>query len=1006
MINWQELSQQLQGFINAVIRFIKARRREQASLGIAAILFWLSYSLFDWLPPELQKFIEPNGKPIITGVFFSAGVGFLFYASYRIWKLVYTPDLPPPANRPSAIKGPLAFTQADGELFRKLGREDELRKLLGYIQDDQTRLIVLMGASGVGKTSLLRAGLNDILKNTAIKFHYWEAVPTDSAEGLLSAIQKSWDSKAVVKLESLDELVNPKPEFGKHIIVLDQFEQLGNNYESEIFKLLRKVCREAKPPYQVFWLITFRREYRANWSDFMIPEQERSKYYSPEFSLQLFSADQARDVISQLLKEADMQIEEKIVDSLVTAATVEGKVSSVDIGIGLQVLAELHSQKSSKTLTVKDYHFAGGAEGLLTQYISRCLEPFSEEDRKTILNAMLALRNAETNQRIAEGKTFDEIAEEVKAVNIRLLKVQLERLTQRDVRLLEQITVVKDDKSFLKYRLPHERIIPSLNRLTITINGEMEEAKLKFGSAFSAWKSDRSSQYLLKGKTLRQVEQFKKEIQWKEEESQKLKFLIQSQKYRLGKRLASLGLIFSVLIGSWFGYKQIQNYRETEYLRQNNYPPEFYNYLKQLKSLEISSDYKWQYIEFLQSDNLEELKINVPNSVESLESLRMIPNQFPNLKKLELSFTDMQGKNIEVLQSFPDQIKLRLSAPFNNSKSGDIDILKGVPNLSELELKIFNDSQIKNLDVLNGLTNLTDLKILFVETQIGNLGALENLDKLENLQLDFGYENRKLFEDDFTVFNKIKNMRKLDLSIKKLSLDQIKVLKNLTSLEQLNLSISDFNHYEVSSKELKTFTNISKLKLEVPFNGYNHEDYWNELPSFFQEMELSLDEYINFKESDKFNTIQIIKFNQNRIIGNPRLDYIPTLEPFPNIKQLTISLSETQIKDLHNLSNLNLTKLDLDLRGSQIDSLNELQKITNLSDLTLILIDSNVKDKELKILEEFSNLKQLTLYISKSKVTDLGFLQNLNCETLDITLSNEQRMSLKTIPKSVTSLSF
>ena len=151
MLDWQGLFRQLQQMVDAFIHSIKARRREEATVALAAILFWIGHSFTEWIPKSL---LEPwHGELIIRGVLYIVGLGFLTYGSYRLWLLVYTPDLPPVINSPSAIKAPSAFTEADGELFRKLGREDDLRKLLSYVEDDQVRLVVLMGASGAGKFS-------------------------------------------------------------------------------------------------------------------------------------------------------------------------------------------------------------------------------------------------------------------------------------------------------------------------------------------------------------------------------------------------------------------------------------------------------------------------------------------------------------------------------------------------------------------------------------------------------------------------------------------------------------------------------------------------------------------------------------------------------------------------------------------------------------------------------------------------------------------------------------
>jgi len=51
-------------------------------------------------------------------------------------------------------------------------------------------------------------------------------------------------------------------------------------------------------------------------------------------------------------------------------------------------------------------------------------------------------------------------------------------------------------------------------------------------------------------------------------------------------------------------------------------------------------------------------------------------------------------------------------------------------------------------------------------------------------------------------------------------------------------------------------------------------------------------------------------------------------------------------------------------------------------------------------------LKKLTLNLSSSQVNTLDWLLKLSPQTLELTLTTEQRLSLKAIPKSVTSLEF
>src|ERR1041385_8591538 len=187
MISWH----QLYLFVKTAFRLSKGPRREQAAFFIAALYFSGGLALGKFAP-DLITGTWLTGLRI--GLLAIGGIAFL-YGAVRVWRLVNPPELPPTKDRPSAIKGPMAFTEADGDLFRKLGRESELQKLLGLVLDNQVLMVVVRGASGAGKTSLLRAGLKDILGDRVV-FHYWEAVPSEPEKGLLRAIQERWPEGA------------------------------------------------------------------------------------------------------------------------------------------------------------------------------------------------------------------------------------------------------------------------------------------------------------------------------------------------------------------------------------------------------------------------------------------------------------------------------------------------------------------------------------------------------------------------------------------------------------------------------------------------------------------------------------------------------------------------------------------------------------------------------------------------------------------------------------------
>lgn len=1033
MLSWQELSQHLQQIIKAIIRFVKARKREEATIGLAALLFWLGFSLPKFFPPEaeLSKFVNSwHGVLVAQCVFYITGAGLLLYGGYRIWQLVLTPHLPPPKDRPSAIKGPIAFAPADGELFRRLGREEELRKLLGFIEDDQVRLIVLMGASGVGKTSLLRAGLTDILKNKDIDYHYWEAVPTASGQGLLRSIQESWQpgpTREVSGVEqsmsaaipaSLEDLVNPAPAFGerRHVIVLDQFEQLhSSGINNPVLRLLRKVAREAKPPHRVTWIVAFRREFRAEWEDFTIPEKER-RIYPAEISLRLFTAEQARDVISQLIDEAHLSIHQGVIDSLVEAATVDGEVSPVDIGIGLLVLAELHDRQGGQTLTLDNYQFVGGAEGLLTHYINRCIDIFPEEEWKTILKAMLALRQSENDQRIAEGRTCTELALETNADASRL-HMQLERLAQRDMRLLE--IVVPFDGSDIRYRLPHERLIPALRRISGQLLADVDQAKLKFENAFTAWKNgERGSQYLLKTKDLRSVERYKHQIPWAKDIAEKQIFLHRSQRRRTLRQITTIVLIISLIASGWFASAQYQHYEAKRYLQDNNYPPELYDWQNQLKTLELREGFNVKRFPWLQSSNLEEFTIKVTKSTNSLEGLGDSLTRCPKLKKLTLYINTSQVSSLEPLSKLTNLTHLEVH--FLGSQVSSLEPLSELTNLTHLILHIGgNGNEVINLEPLAKLTNLTYLTIEFAsggeneaETfadEINrarsytfqfsrnyaiNLEPLSKLVNLTELSLDLSGSQGGGLEP----LSKLVKLTKLNLNLDESQVSSLEPLSNLANIRELNLLLLKS---QVSSLEpLSKLHSLTKLKLLIRDNEVVNLEPLTKLTGMAQ-LEIDIDDgqvsgleplskltnltqfNLTLDHSDLRNLESLSKLtnlNELNIDINVTVKNLEPLSKLINIPQLNLMLSYSQISSLEPLSKLtNLAKLKLETGLSKVNSLDPLSKLTNLTHLELDIVESQVSS--LEPLLKLNALAQFSLDIDSDKVRILEPLSNLNKRT-------------------------
>lgn len=1014
MWNWEK-------FVS-FIRTLKGRRREQAAFAIAALCFPAGYAVGGLLP-ETKDGI--GWKEWLQIGLYVVGATCLAYALFRVWRLNHPPELPPGKDRPSAIKGPMAFTEADGELFRKLGRESELQKLLGLTLNDQVLMVVIRGASGAGKTSLLRAGLKHILessqkdkdkeengrKDKGVQFHYWEAVPTEPDKGLLRAIQEKWPEGAT-KPNSLDELVNPADALGRqsHVIVLDQFEQLRGN--KKIFQLLSQIIRKSKPPHRITWVIAFREEFFSDWMKSITSEYERG-FHPPLMFLDWFTTEQAKDVIGQLMKEADLSFEDSVLNNLVEAATVEGKVSPVDISIGLLVLEEIYRKQSGRPITIRDYQFAGGAEGLLTQYIDRRLdEYFSKTDREKILKAMLALRDPETNQRLAEGLTIDELATESSA-EARLLKTQLDRLSHRDTRLLE--TVTSADGSAVRYRLPHERLVPALYRLTGKLLAEVDQAKLKFQNAYQAWKTnDKRSSYLLKAKELKLVERYETQIPWGNDEQEKEKFLRISQRRRTSFQVGSVSLVLALFVSGWVANMWYQRYEGKRYLHESGYPEELYDWQHQLKRLELTHSLDLERFTWLSSRSIEELSLWAESSSNSLAGLRTL-SRCQSLRKLTLNLSTSQVSDLTPLEELKKLTQLTLSLSF--SQVNDLKPLEQLNGLTHLTLDL-TKSRVSNLEPLSKLTNLKQLTIKlsneFVETnQASSLEPLSKLANLNELSLDlsegsvanleflFKFKNQPRLMLDLgpniisklEYLPKLSNLTDLTLDLRYTGQNNIEILSQLSSLTQLRLK---FYEDRISNLEpLSRLSSLSHLILDLsepnptptlggliyPLTKLSEKNNLESLATLNNLSELT----INFDEN-----IFASRLNFRSSIGSLNL-----LSNLTSLDQLTLDLSYSSASDLNPLVKLSeLTKLTLDLGFSQVSDLKLLKSLSKLTELNLDFRYGRVNT--LEALSELRNLTQLTLNLSESQVSDLKPLEQLNAlARLALNLGNSQVSDLK-----------
>lgn len=930
--------------LRQLIRHLKWGRPEArlcllASLPLAAALWLFNADAFKdsviqtWLAPALLA---------VAGLLVSI-------AFVKLWRLVS-----PPLETADEIQGPIlrgasAFTPQDGEIFKKLGRQEELQKLKDWIQDDQVPLVIVMGESGVGKTSLLRAGVQNLLDEKEVA--YWEAVATDPGEKFRRAVR----SKLGKNPNGLE----------KGALLVDQTEQLGA--DRDVFELLQKHL-EADPPYRVTWILAMRREYHYSWVVWSLKHLDESvRHRVRELPVEHFNRDRAKEIFSTLAAEADLTVQETVRDQIIRSIAEGDKVSPVDLAIALQVLG--HNPKHAED--PRFFVSIGGHSAMLTSYLEGELQRYTEPEREAVYRALLVLieEEGEEDQRKADGASVEELHRIARPKTPEVLDHALDHLALPGVRVLERCGTAQD-----RLRLVHERFIPAVRRLAGAVLTEAEQASRLLARRCAAWSREgEARRFLLRRKELRQVEQELPRLRWGENREGKERLLRASQ---LRRSLLAIGSVTILFIGLMvaLGFRHAQQVQSVKrQLPSWGLPVGLYEALPQVESLFLESARVSNLAWLAQASILHEIHLDFGN----VSSLNGLPE---SLQHLRIDLSDSEVKN---LYGLPQGLKM-LEIDIQASQVQD---LAGLPNsLQELTLRV-NSLQARSLNKLP--SSLQTLKLTIADLD----GPLDRLPpNIENLALDLRYSKVS------DLGSLPKHLRALMVAAPRTVPLDLGTLPD--SLQQLHL---DLSHSEQT--KLPTFPkNLDKLSLYIGLSRINNIE---QLPSNLTYLDLDLGDSLVASLRGLPDNLKELRLSASRsslqnLSGIPqnlrRLDLdlsgtkIAGLGQLPQgLQVLSLDLSDSLIQSLVELP-ASLRHLTLDLDSSKVDDIRGLPQ--GLIQLELKIGTSEVQD----IAGLPESLQQLTLDLQGSHVNSITLLpRNLQHLALDITRSKIR--SLEGLPE-------
>lgn len=969
-------------------------------------LRWLSYSLRRGRPEQALAFLtlsllsltiwlHQEWKDMLAVSYVSAALAIicLGWLVFRINKQAAPPPLSGETNLANAVKGLVPFSLPDGELFARLGRRPELRSLLGLATDNQISVVAVRGESGVGKTSLLQAGLAYALAEAPPI--YWEATSSNAPENLLYAI-----SHRIPEVKSLESL--PEGLSERSILILDQFEQLkrDNPKHSPIFSLIERIVRSPRP-HRITVIVSFRRDYTADWFDF----EQSLDFRAEPVVVKRFPTQTATDTLVVLVTEAGFSVDNTLVENLIGELAQSDGVSPTDIAIAVLSLANLAEQSNRSHLGKTEYDLAGGGEGLLLRFVQRQLEEIPDPIRGSLLAGfVLTLVDLSTNQRVAEGATAAEIAAKADA-SVSSLIPWLTRFSHPRVRILEKLPTSR-------YRLQHERLVPVLRRLSGTALQFADQVRLNFEIEFARWRQTNSRRYLMSGKDLHNV--IRNSDTLIEGDVSKINYILLCRRQRSFRRLF---LSLSAIV-AFFAFYGIQHVWEYTILREDlaswRLPLALITAQRKIDGLEINNHLPTN-LDWIAPSNLRILNIGYTGSglkgisnlhkLESLELRLIYPTtvlsldglgSVKNLQHLSLDVVEARSVSFRELQQLPQLTKLSIG--MDESAVASLPDLWKLNHLRELALYVDDISESERIQALPRRTS----PLRSIESSRLLMSGISTLSELSLLDLNLPVYADWLLPN----LQELHNLRSLHVALDSRGLNGLCGLRSLTSLRiTTGVDVKDL-------RGLECLTTLNELTLDLRASDVTSLEGLNKL-SELTSLNITLDSGImslaSLLQLPKLRSLEI-NFYDSRItsisdlgrmkhlsslglgLGKFRMEGLASLRRVSSLRSLSIFGMDFPPDELADLGALTqIRSLSMFLPKGSGDSIAWIGPLNRLTSLTLFLFDSDLSS--LVGLRDFKELTTMKLvvgkkFISLDGIQQLSALRSFSLSALESPLSS------------------
>ncbi|WP_044219743.1 nSTAND1 domain-containing NTPase [Chitinophaga pinensis] len=341
-----------------------------------------------------------------------------------------------PSVKGNPFKGLPAYEEKDATIF--FGRSLILRELLTFFEDK--RLLVIVGPSGSGKSSIIKAGIIPALKTEGYTVIHGEPGTHPMVFG--REIQR--------RLTDLNG--------GRSLIYIDQFEELStqaSTQESEEFiRLLNDVQNNADPALrQLKIILSVRADYEYEFERALGGWREAKK------TIPDLMESAVREIITEPAYLAGLEYKPTyLVDNIVRdVMQSNGTLPLLSYALEQMYIEYEKSGVNDGFLTEDHYNAIGGVVDGLRLRASKLYSYSDPETQHTIKNVMLRMLSLSINEKASKRILAEDLVYESPVENERVQKVLNELVNSR------LIVSGPDENGQIYYEPAHDSLIRSWN---------------------------------------------------------------------------------------------------------------------------------------------------------------------------------------------------------------------------------------------------------------------------------------------------------------------------------------------------------------------------------------------------------------------------------------------------------------------------------------------------------------------------------------------------------------